>query len=134
MRLLLDTHILLWWLADDPALPLQARAAISDSGSEVFISAASVWEIAIKRALGRLDFPVGQMAAILDEAGFTPLAIGVTHGVLAGALPAHHADPFDRMLVAQAQHEGMTIVSVDRMIRRYAVAVLGDLDFEKDPG
>lgn len=124
MRLLLDTHILLWWLADDPALPVAARTAIGDPSSEVFISAASAWEIAIKHALGRLDFPVAQMAAILDEAGFTPLGIEVQHGVIAGALPPHHNDPFDRMLVAQAQHEGMTIVTVDTMIRRYAVAVL----------
>ena len=124
MRLLLDTHILLWWLADDPALPAAARAAIGDPASEVFISAASAWEIAIKHALGRLDFPVAQMTTILNEAGFTPLGIEVQHGVIAGALPPHHNDPFDRMLVAQAQHEGMTIVTVDALIRRYAVAIL----------
>lgn len=126
MRLLLDTHILLWWLTDDSALPTTARTAIGDPASEVFISAASAWEIAIKHALGRLDFPVAQMGVILDEAGFTPLGIEVQHGVIAGALPPHHHDPFDRMLVAQAQHEGMTLVTVDAMIRRYAVAVLGD--------
>jgi PIN domain nuclease of toxin-antitoxin system len=124
VRLLLDTHILLWWLADDPALPAAARTAIGDPASEVFVSAASAWEIAIKHALGRLDFPIAQMTAILDEAGFTPLGIEVAHGVIAGALPPHHNDPFDRILVAQAQHEGMTIVTVDTMIRRYAVAVL----------
>ncbi len=124
MRLLLDTHILLWWLSDDPALPAAAKAAIADPGSGVFVSAASVWEIAIKHALGRLDFPIAQMAAIVDEAGFTPLGIEFEHAVRAGGLPPHHQDPFDRMLVAQAQHEGLTIVSVDAMIRRYAVAIL----------
>ncbi|MBF0561273.1 MAG: type II toxin-antitoxin system VapC family toxin, partial [Alphaproteobacteria bacterium] len=82
------------------------------------------WEIAIKQALGRLQFPVARMAAILDEAGFTPLGIKVEHGVLAGGLPPHHSDPFDRMLIAQAQHEGLTIVTADAMIQRYAVAVL----------
>lgn len=124
MRLLIDTHILLWWLADDPALPAAARAAIGDPSSEVFVSAATAWEIAIKHALGRLEFPIAQMAVILDEAGFTPLGIEVQHGVIAGALPPHHSDPFDRMLVAQAQHEGLTIVTADAMIRRYSVAVL----------
>jgi len=125
VRLLLDTHILLWWLADDPSLPAAAKSAIGDPESEVFVSAATAWELAIKRALGRLEFPIAQMGAILDEAGFTPLGIEVEHGVIAGALPPHHHDPFDRMLIAQAQHEGLTIVTVDSMIRRYAVAVLG---------
>jgi PIN domain nuclease of toxin-antitoxin system len=124
VRLLLDTHILLWWLEDDPQLPAAAKAAISDPNSEVFVSVASAWEIAIKHALGRLDFPVAQMAAIIGQAGFTPLMIDIAHAMRAGGLPAHHHDPFDRMLVAQAQHEGLSIVSVDGMIRRYAVAVL----------
>lgn len=124
MRLLLDTHILLWWLSADPALPAAAKAAISDPNSEVFVSAASVWEIAIKQALGRLVFPVAEMSAILAEAGFTPLGIDVEHAVRAGSLPPYHNDPFDRMLIAQAQHEGLTIVSVDAMVRRYALAVL----------
>lgn len=125
MRLLLDSHILLWWLADDPALPTAAKTAIGDPNSAVFVSAATAWELAIKRALGRLEFPIGQMAAVLDEAGFTPLGVEVEHAVIAGALPHHHHDPFDRMLIAQAQHEGLTIVTADPMIRRYAVSVLG---------
>lgn len=125
MRLLLDTHILIWWLSDDPALPALARAAIGDSAAEVFVSAATAWEISIKHALGRLDFPVADMASLLDEAGFTPLGIYIEHAVVAGALPPHHTDPFDRMLVAQAQHEGLTLVTEDATIRRYAVAVLG---------
>ncbi|MBF0307797.1 MAG: type II toxin-antitoxin system VapC family toxin [Alphaproteobacteria bacterium] len=126
MRLLLDTHILLWWVTDDAKLPTSAKAAIADAASEVFVSAATAWEIAIKQAIGKLEFPVAQFPAILDQAGFTPLGIEVRHAVSAGALPPHHSDPFDRMLVAQAWHEGMTIVTVDPMIRLYGVAVLGD--------
>jgi len=125
VRLLLDSHILLWWLADDPSLPASARSAIRDPNSEVFVSAATAWELGIKHALGRLDFPVDKMGAILDEAGFAPLAIRVEHGIAAASLPTHHHDPFDRMLIAQAQYDGLTIVTADSMIRRYAVAVLG---------
>lgn len=125
MRLLLDTHILLWWLTDNPALPATAKAAIGAPTSEIFVSAATSWEIAIKHALGRLDFPVAQLPEFIAEAGFTPLGIKLEHGILAGGLPPHHHDPFDRMLIAQAQHEGLSIVSVDAQIRRYAVAVLG---------
>lgn len=124
MRLLLDTHILLWWLADDATLSPQLRSVIEDPASEVFVSAATAWEIAIKRAIGKLDFPMERLSESLAESGFTPLAIQVPHAILAGALPRHHADPFDRMLVAQARHEGLTIVTVDPQIRNYAVAVL----------
>lgn len=124
MRLLLDTHMLLWWLSDDDRLPANARMAISNPDTEIFVSAATVWEIAIKQALGRLDFPVGQTANILQAAGFAPLGIDTHHAVIAGGLPLHHGDPFDRMLVAQAQCEGLTLVSADAKIRLYAVAVL----------
>ena len=124
MRLLLDTHILLWWLSDDASLPGVARAAIRDPLSEVFVSAATAWEIAIKQALGKLDFPVAQFPAILAAEGFEPLGITVDHAVLAGALPLHHNDPFDRILIAQAQHEGLTLVTADAAIPRYGVAVL----------
>lgn len=123
MRLLLDTHILLWWLDDAPALPAAMRTAISDVRSEIFVSVATIWEIAIKAALGKLDFPIARMSEILVEAGCLPLPIQIEHAVAAASLPVHHGDPFDRMLVAQAQREGLTIVTVDPMIRRYAVAV-----------
>ena len=124
MRLLLDTHILLWWLADDSALPAPIKAAIGAPEAEVFASAVSAWEIAIKQALGRLDFPIAEISTIIERAGLKPLGIAIDHAVRAGGLPPHHGDPFDRMLIAQAQHEGLTLVSVDGMIRRYAVAVL----------
>jgi PIN domain nuclease of toxin-antitoxin system len=125
MRLLLDTHILLWWVQDHPSLPPQAQVAIADSASQVFVSAATAWEIAIKQALGKLKFPIARMTEILHDEGFAPLAMDIRHAIIAGALPPHHHDPFDRMLVAQAQHEGLTIVTVDPLIARYAVAVLG---------
>ena len=123
MRLLLDTHVLVWWLADDETLGDEARSAIVDGNSVVMVSAASVWEIAIKRAAGRLDAP-GDLEAQLEKNRFVPLAIGIGHAVRAGALPPHHADPFDRMLVAQAELEGLTIVTRDENISRYAVATL----------
>jgi PIN domain nuclease of toxin-antitoxin system len=126
MRLLLDTPILLWWLDDAPALPAAARAAISDVTSEIFVSVATIWEIAIKRALGKLDFPIARLSEILVEAGCLPLPVCLDHAIAAGGLPLHHGDPFDRMLVAQAQREGLTIVTVDRMIRLYPVSILGD--------
>ncbi|OAN48063.1 twitching motility protein PilT [Paramagnetospirillum marisnigri] len=122
MRLLLDTHVLLWWLADDPALPPIIRAAIADPGTEAFVSAATAWEIAIKQALGKLDFPVDELTAVLADGGFSELPITIEHARRAGALPRHHSDPFDRMLVAQAQHEGLTIATVDQTIGLYAVA------------
>lgn len=126
MRLLLDTHILLWWLSDDPALASQVKTTLADPAHDVFVSAATAWEISIKHALGKLQFPVAQTTSILAESGFTPLAITVEHATAAGALPPLHHDPFDRMLVAQAQQDGLTIVTADPMIRRYAVAVFNE--------
>jgi len=124
VRLLLDTHILIWWLEDDPILPQRARSAIADPSSEIFVSTATAWEIAIKHALGRLNFPITRLPAILAEARIVPLPVSLDHSILAGALPPHHHDPFDRMLIAQAQHEGLTLVTADTMIGRYQVAIL----------
>jgi PIN domain nuclease of toxin-antitoxin system len=122
MRLLLDTHVLLWWLADDPALARQARQLIANE-PEVFASAASAWEIAIKRALGKLEAPE-DLATALDAGEIARLPIEFEHAALAGALPRHHDDPFDRMLVAQAQCEGLTLLTSDPRISSYAVAVV----------
>jgi PIN domain nuclease of toxin-antitoxin system len=122
MRLLLDTHVLLWWLADDPALSEDARRRIANE-PEVFVSAASAWEIAIKRALGKLEAPEDLLEA-LEAGGIGRLPIEFEHASIAGALPRHHDDPFDRMLVAQAQHEGLTLLTSDTRIASYAVAVL----------
>jgi len=124
VRLLLDTHVFIWSLMRPRAISAAARDLIVAVGSEVYVSAATAWEIAIKRAAGKIDFPIDRFGAILDEKGFRPLTIEPAHGVMAGGLPAYHADPFDRMLVAQARIEGLTIVTADPAIHRYGVAVL----------
>lgn len=124
MELLLDTHVLLWWLADDGRLPANARSAIADPEHRVLVSAASIWEISIKRAIGRLRSPTN-LLAVLDECGFEVMPITAAHAELAGALPRHHDDPFDRMLVAQATIEGLTIVTFDERMTAYRVSRLG---------
>ena len=123
MRLLLDTHVLLWWLAHDPTLGDEARAAITGGDAYVAVSAASAWEIAIKQRLGKLRAP-GDLAAQLARHRFVPLAVTVPHALRAGALPPLHDDPFDRMLVAQAELEGLTVVTRDAAIGRYGVPTL----------
>jgi PIN domain nuclease of toxin-antitoxin system len=122
VRLLLDTHALLWWLADE-GLTDQARDAIADPDNLVMVSAASAWEISIKKALGKLSAP-DDLERQVEESGFTPLSISVTHVVAAGQLPRHHDDPFDRMLIAQAYAEGLTIVTRDKRFADYNVATL----------
>ena len=122
MRLLLDTHVLLWWLADDPSLSRSARDAIADSTTDVIVSAASVWEIAIKRALGKLEAPDDLLDA-MKASDFDSLPITADHALAAGALPPHHTDPFDRMIVAQAQSEALVLVSTDPRLAAYDVAL-----------
>ncbi|MGI9119067.1 MAG: type II toxin-antitoxin system VapC family toxin [Acidimicrobiales bacterium] len=123
MILLLDTHILLWWLGDDPTLPPRAAEAITDSETSVAVSAATAWEIAIKRAAGRLEAPEDLLDA-LEANHFAALAITASHAIAAGGLPLHHGDPFDRMLIAQARTEGLTLVSVDDRMAGYDVDLL----------
>lgn len=122
MRLLLDTHALLWWLADE-GLNEQARDAIADPDNLVMVSATSAWEISIKKALGKLSAP-DDLEQQIDESGFAPLPISIAHGIAAGRLPRHHDDPFDRMLIAQAYAEGLTIVTHDKRFADYNVALL----------
>ena len=127
MRLLLDTHALIWWLAADPALSPTAQDAIADPGNDVFISAASAWEIATKYRIGRLPeagLLAADVAGFVAAEGFQELPISIRHGQIAGALPRLHRDPFDRILVAQAIAAEMTLVSNDAMLARYAVALL----------
>ncbi len=123
MTLLVDTHILLWWLSDDPMLPAAAREAISSPDNEVMVSAAAVWEIAIKKAVGRLEAP-DDLLDVLIANDFQTLAITAAHAVLAGVLPPHHSDPFDRMMIAQAQAGDLTLVSVDGRFPQYDVKLL----------
>jgi PIN domain nuclease of toxin-antitoxin system len=121
--LLLDSHALLWWQDDDARLGTRVREAIEQPGLPLFFSVASIWELAIKQALGKLDVP-GSLLEVLAEESFTELPISSAHALTAGALPPHHRDPFDRMLVAQAQSEGLTLVTNDARITGYDVPVL----------
>lgn len=122
MRLLLDTNALLWWLVDE-GLTDQAREAIADPGNLVTVSAVSAWEISIKKALGKLSAP-DNLEHQIQAAGFTPLPVTIAHGIAAGQLPRHHDDPFDRMLIAQAAAEGLTIVTRDKRFSDYKVTLL----------
>lgn len=98
---------------------------MASPANQVFISAATAWEISIKHALGRLTFPLAQFDDVLQRMGFEPMPIQLTHAIAAGQLPRHHDDPFDRMLIAQAQAENLTLVSTDLAVARYAVPLLG---------
>jgi PIN domain nuclease of toxin-antitoxin system len=127
VRLLLDTHALLWWLAGDQQLSGQAQQAISDLGNDVLVSAASAWEIATKVRIGKLPQHAGvaeDLPTHLAREGFTPLNISVEHALRSGLLPAHHKDPFDRMLIAQAQAEDLQLVSNEELFDLYGVTRL----------
>lgn len=124
MRVLLDTHALLWWLVDDPALTRPARKVIADSRNTVMVSAASAWEIATKVRLGRLPTAadlVSDFVGQIDREGFQLLGISADHGIRSGLLPGPHKDPFDRMLMAQAQAENIPIISNDKAFDAYGV-------------
>jgi PIN domain nuclease of toxin-antitoxin system len=124
VRLLIDTHILLW--ADErPGLIAPALlAAMRDEANEIVVSAATIWEIAIKRAIGKLRFDRPIVAAALGL-GFEILPVAGAHAEHAGSLPPHHSDPFDRLIIAQAQLEQMTLGTQDRRMRPYGVVLLG---------
>ncbi len=118
MRLLLDTHAFLWWCSDDRRLGAAERAAIREPANDVYLSAASVWEIVVKQGLGRLRVPEPVSQAAL-RLGFQPLPISFEHAEETGALPPVHRDPFDRLLVAQARVEGLTLITHDPSLRAY---------------
>ena len=125
MRLLIDSHVALWWLAADERL----GGACSEhllTADEVFFSAVTAWELGIKRALGKIAFPDGMVSQLM-AAGFTELPISAAHAVRAPDLPAHHRDPFDRMLVAQAQLEALVLVTADRALRPYDIELIDAL-------
>ncbi len=121
-KLLLDTHVFLWWRADEQRLQESARSAISEA-DVVFVSAATAWEAAIKAALNRLELP-DTVESGVEDSGFEKLTITFSHAEAAAALPPHHFDPFDRMLVAQANAEGLTLVTHDRRLETYDVPIL----------
>lgn len=123
MRLLPDTHVVIWTLAQRARVVEPAATVLADPANEVLLSAVVVWEIAIKTALGKLDSPPELVADVL-EAGARPLPVSLDHAAAVADLPLHHSDPFDRLLVAQAQLENATIVSGDPALRAYAVPVL----------
>jgi PIN domain nuclease of toxin-antitoxin system len=125
LRLLLDTHVLVWAVSRPERLNGSVRTALEATENTVFVSAASAWEIAIKRALGRLDFPMEDFDRVLEEAGLEHLPVQAVHGIVAGGLPRHHGDPFDRMLVAQARVEDLTLVSEDAAFNVYDVRLFG---------
>jgi PIN domain nuclease of toxin-antitoxin system len=123
VNLLLDTHVLLWALMDDARLEGAGRDALLDGRNRVLVSAASAWEMAIKTSLGRLAAP-DDLVAQLAAARFEPLEVTFQHALHVGSLPAHHGDPFDRMLVSQAIVEGLILVTADRTLARYEVDLL----------
>ncbi len=122
MSLLLDPHVVLWWLTDDRELPDEIKDRL-DGDPDVRVSAATVWEIAIKQGLGKITGPPDLPERVRDS-GFRELPIGVDHAMAAGRLPPIHRDPFDRMLVAQARCEGLTLVTRDPHCQRYEVPIL----------
>lgn len=126
MRLLLDTHAFLWWIGDDPRLSTRAAALIADGANQVHVSAASAWEIVVKKGLGRVEVPEPIdrfLIAQLETNAFLPLPIHVRHALGLAALPDVHRDPFDRILVAQAVAEDLSLVTGDEMLARYPVSV-----------
>lgn len=122
MRLLLDTHIFLWAITDGDRLTVGARRLLLDA-DEVYVSAASVWEIAIKAALGKIQGDVDQMVAAIGASGFLELPVIARHAAFVAQIPAYHRDPFDRLLVAQAMTEPMALVTTDAFLARYGALV-----------
>ncbi len=123
MNLLLDTHTLIWVFDNNPTLSQQARDAIADGQNEVFVSAVTAWEIAIKRSLNKLELR-GDYQNGLKRYRFTPLSISTEHALAVETLPQHHADPFDRLLIAQAKFENLTLVTRDRRFSEYSVTTI----------
>lgn len=126
MNLLLDTHVALWAITDSPRLPLKARALIDSPKTNVWISTASIWEIAIKYSLGRGDMPISGQDALryFSESGYRQLPIEAEHAVAIEDLPAHHSDPFDRILIAQALVEPMRLMTHDATVALYSDTII----------
>jgi PIN domain nuclease of toxin-antitoxin system len=124
VRYLLDTHVLLWWIDDDPKLRTDTRKTVTNPDHDIVVSAASIWEAAIKRAVGKLRFETPVLLDTLQRGGLRVLPITAEHALAAGDLPRHHDDPFDRMLVAQAMAEDLTVITRDVRLRAYPVAII----------
>jgi PIN domain nuclease of toxin-antitoxin system len=123
VKLLLDTHAALWWLSGDERVGVDAARQLTDDTNQVLLSAAVIWEVAIKRSLGKLKAPL-DLAATLLGAGAQPLPVTLDHAAGVQSLPWHHRDPFDRLLIAQALAEGAALVSRDKPLRRYGVSLV----------
>jgi len=127
MKALLDTHAFLWWITDDVRLSSRACAVIANGDNELFLSAASGWEIAIKARLGKLHLPDNPVPFVFEQLrinAIEPLAVQMAHALRVYSLPGHHRDPFDRILVAQAQLERMPIITADPQVAQYDVEIL----------
>ncbi len=124
MSLLLDTHVLLWWMLGAPQLRTNAIEAISDPERLVFVSAASAWETAIKIAIGKFEMPIEEFSRELEESAFNELPITTDAALYAASLPLHHRDPYDRMLVAQAQANNLTLVTHDKALEPYDIPII----------
>ncbi len=122
MSLLLDTHVVLWWLTDDPTLSEEIKTRL-DHEPDIWVSAATIWEVSIKQAIGKLAEPA-ELPERIRGSGFRELSIRFDHAIAAGRLPPLHRDPFDRMLVAQARCDDLTLVTRDPRCKQYDVAVL----------
>jgi PIN domain nuclease of toxin-antitoxin system len=124
VKLLLDSHAFLWWLAEDLKLSAEARQAVADPSSTVHVSAATVWELSIKASLGKLDLDGADLLEEIETNDFIELPMTARHSLAAATLPRHHDDPFDRMLIAQARIEGLTVVTRDPAFRAYGIAIV----------
>ncbi|MBJ7445495.1 MAG: type II toxin-antitoxin system VapC family toxin [Sphingobium sp.] len=125
MKLLLDTHILLWWLDDDPKLKPRLRRMLADQRYEIIVSIASLWEVAIKHQVGKLAASAPLIAANLAEQGLSTLSVSVDHLAAIERMPRHHGDPFDHLLLAQAQVEGAALMTLDAQLGSYGVPCIG---------
>lgn len=123
MNAILDTHLLVWWLLDAPALRGPARALIENRSSRILVSAASLWELAIKRSRGKIRLDLDDLPAVIERDDFELLSIRPEHALRVAGLPWHHADPFDRMLIAQAKAEGCVLLTADAALCVYGEAV-----------
>jgi PIN domain nuclease of toxin-antitoxin system len=124
VKLLLDTHALLWWLADDKQIGRRARELVEDPANDVLVSMVSLWEIAVKMRVGKLKAEIGVITDAVEKEGFALLDIGVTHLLTLVTLPVHHRDPFDHLLIAQAITEDATFLTEDRNARRYPARIV----------